>query len=67
MCFDARKREAAPLMEATAAHALPERLRLLADAAQAAATEIEFLRAAVVDQARKIERLEAEARGRPAP
>jgi hypothetical protein len=54
-------------VEAVKGRALPEWLRLLADSAQAAATEIEFLRAAVVDQARKIERLEAEARGRPAP
>jgi hypothetical protein len=47
-------------MEAAAAHTLPERLRLLADAAQAAATELDFLRAEVA-------RLKAEARGRPAP
>src|SRR4051812_34200641 len=67
MCFDATRPEAGPLMEAAAAHGLPERLRLLADAAQAAATEIDFLRAAVVSQAREIEQLKAGARGRPAP
>src|SRR4051812_31726854 len=36
---------------------LPERLRSLADAAQAAATEIDFLRATIADQAREIAKL----------